>query len=131
MKRHSPPQREPAAQLRSVITPPILNYPSSMKSQPRIDFAAINRAALPRLHDLCARWLPDGRRHGHEYIALNPRRMDRRAGSFRINLQSGLWADFAIGVSGGDPISLAAYLSGLSQSEAARRLADMLGLRND
>ena len=102
-----------------------------MKFRSKIDFDAINRAALNRLPDLCAHWLPDGRRRGHEYIALNPRRLDRGAGSFKVNLQSGLWADFAIGVGGGDPISLAAYLSGLSQSEAARRLAEMLGVPND
>lgn len=102
-----------------------------MKSQWSVDFAAINRAALNRLPELLAHWLPDGRRGGREFIALNPRRLDRRAGSFKVNLQSGRWADFAIGVRGGDPVSLAAYLSGLSQSEAARRLADMLGVRND
>ena len=38
-------------------------------------------------------------------------------------------ADFALAdVRGGDPVSLAAYLSGRSQSDAARALADMLGV---
>lgn len=95
------------------------------------DFETINRAALARLPDLCAKWLPDGRRVGHEYRARNPRRADRRAGSFSINLNSGRWADFAIGARGGDPVSLAAYLSGLGQADAARLLADMLGLRHE
>lgn len=59
----------------------------------------------------------------------NPRRADRRPGSFRINLRSGRWADFALGgVAGGDLISLAAYLFDLSQGDAARRLAAMLGI---
>ena len=102
-----------------------------MKTRSGIDFETINRAALARLPDLCARWLPDGRRRGHEYVARNPLRTDRRAGSFSINLNSGRWADFAVGASGGDPVSLAAYLSGLGQADAARRLADMLGMRND
>jgi hypothetical protein len=46
-----------------------------------------------------------------------------------VNLRNGKWADFATGDKGGDPISLAAYLGGLSQSEAARRLAECLGIR--
>jgi len=99
-----------------------------MKSHARLDFAAINRAALARLPELCHHWLPDGRRRGREYLARNPRRDDRRAGSFTINLHSGKWADFATGDRGGDPVSLAAYLSGLGQAEAARRLADMMGM---
>ena len=102
-----------------------------MKTQTRIDFVTINRVALARLPDLCARWLPDGRRRGHEYIALNPRRTDRRAGSFSVNLNSGRWADFAVGARGGDPVSLAAYLSGLGQADAARQLAEMLGVHHE
>ena len=95
---------------------------------PRLDFAAVNIAARGELATLLARWLPDGRANGREYEAKNPRRGDRRPGSFKVNLRSGRWSDFAIGVSGGDPVSLAAYLFGLSQIDAARRLADMLGV---
>lgn len=95
----------------------------------RIDFASVNAAALPVLPSLLARWLPDGRRDGHEWIALNPRRADRRPGSFRVNMTSGRWADFATGDRGGDPVSLAAFLAGTGQAEAARSLADMLGVR--
>lgn len=92
-----------------------------------LDFGAINAAALSYLPALCARWLPDGRREGREWSARNPRRVDRRPGSFKVNLVTGQWADFAIrDAHGGDPVSLAAYLFGLSQSEAARALADML-----
>ncbi len=99
--------------------------------KPNINFEVINRAALARLPELCARWLPDGHRHGREFVARNSRRADRRAGSFSVNLVTGRWADFAIDARGGDPVSLAAYLSGLSQVEAARSLADMLGVRHD
>lgn len=93
----------------------------------RVDFARINAAALARLPELLARWMPDGRVSGGEYVARNPRRDDRRPGSFRVNLDNGRWADFACNARGGDPVSLAAYLAGLSQVEAARRLASMLG----
>src|SRR5262249_36633890 len=93
-----------------------------------VDFAAVNRAALPFLPSLLRAWLPDGRRHGAEYIARNPRRDDRRLGSFSINLRSGKWADFAVGARGGDTVSLAAYIFGTKQIEAARSLAAALGI---
>jgi hypothetical protein len=43
-------------------------------------------------------------------------------------VRTGRWADFATGDRGGDVVSLAAYLSHLRQSEAAEKLAGMLGL---
>ena len=98
------------------------------KPLPRLDFAAINRAALHILPELIARWAPDGKLRGREWVARNPRRADGNPGSFSINTGTGRWADFATGDKGGDPISLAAYLHGLSQMEAARNLAEMLGL---
>lgn len=99
------------------------------KAADRVDFALVNAAAKRELLTLLARWLPDGRVNGREYEARNPRRSDRNYGSFRVNLRTGRWADFATGDSGGDPISLAAFLFGLSQIEAARQLAGMLGVR--
>jgi len=93
-----------------------------------LDFCKINAAALPALPALCARWLPGGKRIGREFVALNPTRADKRAGSFKVNLRTGRWADFATGEKGGDAVSLAAYLFGLRQSDAARRLADALGM---
>src|SRR5689334_22985653 len=97
----------------------------------QIDFARINRSALARFDDILHRWLPGGRFEGNEYVALNPRRRDRRHGSFKINRTTGKWADWASGDKGGDPVSLAAYLFDLSQADAARRLAEMLGIPVD
>ncbi len=94
----------------------------------RVDFDAINRAAMANLPAILERWLSDGRREGAEWVARNPRRADRHKGSFKVNLRTGKWADFATGDKGGDPVSLAAYLSGCSQVEAARALAAMLGI---
>lgn len=94
-----------------------------------IDFDKINSAALAVLPSLLGRWLPDGRRVGHEWVCRNPRRSDRKAGSFRVNMNTGKWADFATDDTGGDPVSLAAYLAGTGQAEAARALADMLGVK--
>ena len=97
----------------------------------RGSFDRVNEAALASLPSLLHHWLPDGCIRGQEYIARNPTRSDRKAGSFKVNLRSGKWADFATGDKGGDVVSLAAYLAGSGQAEAARGLADMLGLRHD
>jgi hypothetical protein len=94
----------------------------------RLDYDAIKSAALAVLPAIAPRWLPGGRREGVEWVAKNPRRADRRAGSFKVNLRTGCWSDFATGDKGGDVISLAAYLDGCSQREAAKRLAAGLGL---
>jgi hypothetical protein len=108
--------------------------PRSFNNTNKIRFEAINLAAVHSLPSLLERWLPGGKRIGKEYIALNPTREDRHPGSFRVVIfghRAGVWADFATGDCGGDPISLAAYLFGLRQGEAARKLAEMLGVRHD
>lgn len=94
---------------------------------PSVDFGRVNRTALAALPALLARWLPDGKWHGAEYVARNPKRADKRPGSFKIN-RTGRWSDFATGDRGGDVISLGAYLAGISQVEAARELARALGI---
>lgn len=93
-----------------------------------INFDAINAAAVPALPWIVDRWLPGGRRESREWVARNPTRADMRPGSFKVNLATGKWSDFATGDAGGDPISLAAFLFSLSQGEAALRLAAMLGV---
>ena len=93
-----------------------------------IDFDAVNRAALRAFPAVLARILPSGKQAHKEWVALNPRRNDRHLGSFRVNRHNGKWADFATGAEGGDPVSLVAYVQGVSQGEAARLLAHMLGL---
>lgn len=93
-----------------------------------VDFHHIGQTSLRYLPLLVLRWLPDGRREGHEWVARNPTRNDRTLGSFKINLRTGHWADFATGDKGGDVISLAAYLHKLSQSGAAGKISEMLGL---
>ena len=104
---------------------------SRFRHRASIDFAAINREALGCLPAVLRRLLPNGRREGNEYLALNPRRRDRHLGSFRINLANGRWADFALAdksARGGDPISLVAYVRNIKQSEAALELMRMLGM---
>jgi|SRR5579871_1063225 len=99
-----------------------------MNSQGNIAFGRIAEAAAARADLIVRRWLPDGRREGHEWVALNPTRGDRRRGSFKVNLRTGRWSDFASGESGGDLISLAAYLHRLTQPQAAKQIAGMVGV---
>ena len=93
-----------------------------------VDFDRINRTALVDLQSALRSWLPDARVIGGELVARNPTRADRRAGSFKVNVRTGKWADFATCDRGSDPVSLVAYLCGTNQVEAGRRLAAVLGI---
>lgn len=93
--------------------------------QRRVSYVRIGNAALAHCEAILSRWLPGGKISAGEYVVRNPKRPDRKSGSFSINVQNGRWGDFATG--GGDLISLAAYLFDLSQFEAAKSLAEMLG----
>jgi len=97
----------------------------------RLDFAAVASTALSRARILVPEWLPAGKLKGHEWLSINPTRGDRNSGSFSVNLDNGKWADFATGDRGGDLISLAAYLRGVTQGRAARELARELGVDRD
>ena len=94
----------------------------------RVDFDRVNRRALANAAAVVRGLLPEGRLEGHEYVARNPLRPDRRLGSFKVNVSTGRWADFATGDGGGDLVSLAAFVSGLPQREAAIRLAESMGV---
>ncbi|MDZ4211648.1 MAG: hypothetical protein U1C59_08040, partial [Methylotenera sp.] len=85
-------------------------------------------AALSSIDSVLGNWCAGGKREGHEYVALNPNRADSTSGSFKINLNTGAWADFAIDKSGGDLVALVAYLEGLTQFEGAKRLGAFLGI---
>jgi hypothetical protein len=99
-----------------------------MTAPRKIAFRHIADAALGRAEMIVQRWLPGGRRDGAEWVCRNPTRDDHRRGSFKINLRTGKWGDFATGDRGGDLVSLASYLFKLSQAEAALRVADMVGV---
>lgn len=99
-----------------------------MTGSARIDFDRVNAAALRNADAVVRGLLPDGRRDGAEWVARNPRRSDRRLGSFKVNLLTGKWGDFARDDRGGDLVSLAAFIANLGQREAAIRLAESLGV---
>lgn len=91
-------------------------------------FAAVNDAAIGQIKSLAESWVSKSRLAGTNLIMLNPTRADKRLGSFCINIQTGAWADFATDDRGGDIISFYAYVHGLTQIDAARELADYLGV---
>ena len=97
-----------------------------MAERTPIPFAEIARHALMSSETLLSRWLPGGKRQGHEYKVTNPLRADNKVGSFSININSGQWGDFATNDAGNDLISLYAYLEGLEQWEAAIDVADQV-----
>ena len=97
----------------------------------RYDFDSINDAAKPALLAILRRILPDGRIVGREYIARNPTRSDKHPGSFKISLRTGRWSDFATGDSGGDVVSLVAYLQGVKQAKALILVASLIGMGGD
>jgi hypothetical protein len=112
---------------RVCLPPRAIRLPPS--NGPGIPFKAIGRAALADARLICERILPGGRVVGNEYVVRNPKRLDRRPGSLKVNLCSGRWSDFAIGDRGGDLISLVAWRFDLSQADAAKNLAHMLRIR--
>ncbi len=91
-----------------------------------LDFEAIARAALPHAVSVCERLFPGGKLRGREWISGNLR--GGPGESLSVNTQTGKWADFASNAKGGDLISLVAAVHGLTQLEAAERLAVMLGV---
>lgn len=98
----------------------------------QIDFRTLNAVALQSRYLLLSSWLPGGKIQGDEWVARNPTRPDRHPGSFKVNLETGKWADFARSdARGTDLVSLYAYIRNIRQVEAARELARELGVRID
>ena len=95
--------------------------------QSKVDFVALNQWAVKALPAILNRFLPGGVMRGQEYIARNLTRADRHLGSFKINMHTGCWADFATGDAGGDIISLIAYVQRIGQADAARLVQEMVG----
>ena len=91
-----------------------------------INFAEINERALERFDDVME-WLDlEGKHEGAEFVAYNPTRPDGSLGSFKINRNTGKWADFATDAQGGDIASYVAYVKTLGQGAAAQELKAFL-----
>ncbi len=92
-------------------------------------FQLVAEQALVYVEPLLETLLPEGEFRGAEYAAFNPHRHDRELGSFMINIETGLWCDFADiseEAKGGDLISLVAYVLGVNQSKAKRWIEEFI-----
>ncbi|MDR1236442.1 MAG: toprim domain-containing protein [Holosporaceae bacterium] len=88
-----------------------------------VDFRRIKEAY--RQNPLCIlkQLISNGKVEGSDYVAKNPRRNDRKAGSFRIDIATGKFNDFATRDRGGDIIDLAAFVYNCNAVAAADRLS--------
>jgi len=92
-------------------------------------FKSVAAAALGRFDAVMdSLGLSGGKNAGREYLPLNPKRDDHRAGSLSINRDKGAWMEGATGDKGGDLVSLAAYIWDCSNGDAAERLGQQLGV---
>jgi hypothetical protein len=95
-----------------------------------VDIATVKRATMARLREVVERLLPGGTERGGYWVCADLR--GGKGDSCKVRLtgdRAGCWSDFATGDKGGDPISLAAAITGTTQLEAAQNLARMLGVR--
>jgi len=91
-----------------------------------LDFVRIAQAALAQAESLLPSWLPGGKWDGMEWRCGDLTGV--KGTSCAVNRASGKWADFASGEQGGDLVSLYAAMHGLSQGDAAREVADQVGV---
>ncbi len=93
----------------------------------KINFTQVKNLLKGHEEAILKHLLPTGQTVGSEYIALNPTRNDKNLGSFRINITTWKWADFATGDKGSDIISLYAYIKSVNQLVAAQELLKLIG----
>ena len=67
----------------------------------------------------------NGKIEGGDYVVLNPRRSDKKAGSFRIDISSGKFYDFATRDRGGSILDLAMFVYNCDLLTAAQKLQQL------
>lgn len=93
----------------------------------RIPYDFIKEWGLAYVEELADALGLDTKPVGKELQMLNPHRNDTEFGSFSINMDTGIFADFATDdVRGGDVIAWVAYVKACKQSEAAKWILDLL-----
>jgi len=86
-----------------------------------INFKAIAERLLADAPRHLSEWLPGGKMHGREFVAGS---LKGEAGhSLSVNIDKGIWKDFASNQGGGDLISLYAAIHGIKNGEAAKQFA--------
>lgn len=92
----------------------------------KLDFEKLAATLLSRSRTLLPEWLPGGRLVGQEYTCGSIR--GEQGDSFKVNVNTGKWSDFATGEKGGDLTSLYAAINGVDQGKAAKTLAERVGV---
>lgn len=85
------------------------------------DFKSLRTDLLTRARGLLQEWFPEGRFHGHEFVVGNL--SGEKGDSLSVNVNTGVWSDFAGGDKGSDLIALYAAKHGCSMSEAYDAIA--------
>jgi hypothetical protein len=94
-----------------------------------VDFDGLNDFALAHCLEAIVRELvPGGEIRKGEYIVLDRRHRGMEPGSFKMNLTTGQWADFTVGVTGTDVVSFVAYARDLTEKEAAQLISVVIGV---
>lgn len=91
-----------------------------------IDFKELALKLNNQSRNLVPDWLPGGRLIGHEWACADL--TGGRGSSLKVNLDKGIWSDFATGIAGGDLISLYAAINNKTQLESAKDLSDVSDL---
>jgi len=86
------------------------------------DFALLKQKYRRNPVSVLQQLVGQGKIEGSDYVALNPKRKDGRLGSFRIDIKTGRYHDFATGDKGGSIIDLVAFVYNCGIVEAAQRL---------
>ena len=101
-----------------------VNAARSYAPKGKLDFFRIHSLTLDRLGDFLTLILPEGSEtYDARWLGAHP----LRPILVSVSLLSGAWEEPDTGRAGRDLVSLTAYLLGVSQTAAARRLAAWLG----
>jgi uncharacterized protein (DUF927 family) len=95
----------------------------------QLDFKQIAGRALEQIEAVCLHWLPAGKKAGPEWEIGD--RHGNAGKSLKVHLtggKAGMWSDFSTDDKGGDLVSLVAFVDGCPQLDAARKLAEFLGI---
>lgn len=87
-----------------------------------LDFSGLNSRLMLEIRTLVPQWLPGGKMMGSEYCCGDL--SGKPGSSLRVNMDTGKWADFAAGESGGDLIALYAAINNIDQKSAYEKLCE-------
>lgn len=90
----------------------------------KLDFSGLADVLMSKWNEFLPQWSPGGKMVGREYTAGSIN--GGPGNSFKFNIETGKWSDFATGQKGADLISLYAQIYNLKNGEAAKKLADQI-----